>query len=98
MRKGLKLGSFTVPVDVQRLRALRKAAGFPGRRAFAEELRRRGYAFNYNGVERGVQTVAYFLQYGAHTVIQGHLGPDSCHKIHLQSLEGRTVADAPLRC
>lgn len=47
----VKLGTFTVPVDVQRLRALRKAAGFTGRKAFADELRRRGYAFNYNGVE-----------------------------------------------
>ena len=55
MSRGLKLGTFTVPVDVQRLRALRKAAGFPGRRAFAEELRRRGYTFNYNGVERAGQ-------------------------------------------
>lgn len=55
MSRGLKLGTFTVPVDVQRIRALRKAAGFPGRRAFAEELRRRGYTFNYNGVERAGQ-------------------------------------------
>lgn len=51
----VKLGTFTVPVDLQRLQALRKAAGFSSRRAFAAELRRRGYGFDYSGVERGGQ-------------------------------------------
>lgn len=51
----VKLGTFTVPVDLQRLQALRKAAGFSSRRAFAAELRRRGYDFNYSGVERAGQ-------------------------------------------
>lgn len=47
-----RLGEFTVPVDVQRLRALRKAAGFKGARAFDAYLKSRGCVFNYRGVEQ----------------------------------------------
>ena len=48
----VKFGSFSVPVDLQRLQALRKAAGFSSNRAYAAELRRRGYTFNYRSVEK----------------------------------------------
>lgn len=48
----VKIGTFTVPVDLQALKSCREAHGYKSARKLHDELRRLGYALNYRAVEQ----------------------------------------------